>query len=458
MAKLFSIKNWTATQKLTFSFLIVIILGSFLLSLPISVRTGVHLPYLDHLFTAVSMVCVTGLTVISVQETYTWFGQIISMILIQVGGLGLVTLISMSLYFLKRKLSLKDQSTLLMALNRNSNDDYLHFLQTAYRYTFWVELISACILMTDFIPRYGVMKGIFNAIFISISAFCNAGFDNLGNSSLQGFVLNPTVNFTVAFLIIFGGIGFSVVFELKDRFSKFIYSRPRVWRLTFKKLSSHTRLVLISTALLLLIGTIIPWLSELHHNTTIGQYSLTEQLMISFFQSTAFRTAGFATIDYSQTHPFTNLVYMVLMVIGGAPGGTAGGIKVTTAAIMFLLFRSELKGHDKITFRKRVIPSQLVKQAMTIILFFFTMVIFGYSLLLLTHPQLNAFDLLFETISALATVGSTMGVTPLLTTPGKLIIIALMFIGRVGPFTVFLSIIQRGRKEIYYAETDILIG
>ena len=453
-----AIKNWTTTQKLTLSFLAVILTGSLLLSLPISNLPGTHTPYLHHLFTAVSMVCVTGLTVLSIKDTYTVFGQIIGIILMQIGGLGLITLISISLAYLKRKISLKDQSAIQMALNVNSSANISDFLFSVYRFTLTVEGAAACLLMLDFIPRYGVAAGIFNAIFVAVSAFCNAGFDNLGSNSLQDFVVNPIVNFTVAGLIFAGGLGFIVWFELRDRLLTFWRSKPRVWTWSFKHLSSHARLVLIATAIILTVGTIIPWLAEAKHGTTLASYNFFEQGMISFFQSVAFRTAGFATLNYEMTHPFTNLIYMILMLIGGAPGGTAGGIKVTTVAVMFLLFRSELKGHTEVTFRKRVISSRTVKQAMTIILFFFTVLVTGYSLLLLEHPHLNPFHLLFEAISALATVGSSAGITSQLNPQGHIILMALMFIGRVGPFTVFLSILQNDRKEIHYAETDILVG
>lgn len=458
MQDLFSPSKWTATQKLTVSFLVVILTGSFLLWLPISNQPGTHQTYLDHLFTAVSMVCVTGLTVLSIKDTYTVFGQIVGIVLMQIGGLGLITLISVSLFYLKRRISLKDQTTLQMALNRNTNDNYKDFLFNAYRFTFAVEAIGALVLMTDFIPRYGWAKGAFNAVFVAVSAFCNAGFDNLGSNSLQDFVLNPTVNFTVALLIIAGGIGFTVWAELSERLNQYFHSRPRLLRLSFRRLSSHSRLALIATATLLFGGALITWLSELRHGSTIGNYNIFQQWMISFFQSAAFRTAGFSTLNYEATHPFTNLVYMILMLIGGAPGGTAGGIKVTTAAIMFLLFRSELKGHTEVTFHKRVIPASAVKQAMTIILFFFTVLMIGYSLLLLEHPNLNPYHLLFEAISAMATVGSSAGITSQLTTWGRIIIMGMMFLGRVGPFTVFLSLLQRDRKEIHYADTDVLIG
>ncbi|MCW6662350.1 TrkH family potassium uptake protein [Aerococcaceae bacterium NML190073] len=458
MQKWFNYANWSASRKLSTSFLIVILIGSLLLSLPIAHQPGVRTTYLDHLFTSVSMVCVTGLSVITVSDTYNLFGQLIGICLMQIGGLGLITLISISFFSLKRRISLSNHYTLQEALNQNSTSNLRAFLFAAYRITILTELVAACVLMTDFIPRYGWFDGIFNAFFIAVSAFCNAGFDNLGASSLQQFALNPTINFTIATLIILGGIGFPVWINLCDTAKKFATAKPRHLHLASRQLTSHTRLVLMVSALLLVSGTLLTWLSEMNNPQTIGSFNFWQQGMASFFQTVTMRTAGFSTLNYELTTPFTNLMYMLHMFIGGAPGGTAGGIKVTTAAIMFLVFRSELSGYTHTVFHFRSIPAKLVKQALTIILFFFTLMITGYALLLFTQPHLESFALLFETVSAIATVGVSMNLTPELTTVGRIIVMCLMFIGRVGPFTVFLSLLQKEHKSIQYADTEILIG
>ena len=457
--KIWELRKWSAAQKMSASFLVVILIGSILLSLPIMHKdTAPVTTYLDHFFTAVSMVCVTGLTVISVGDTYNKIGQLVGIILMQIGGLGLVTILSVSAYALKQKLSLKEANVLQVALNRHTKRDVKQYLFTAYRFTFAVETIAALVLSIDFIPRYGVVDGIFNAVFIAVSAFCNAGFDNLGTTSLQQFATHPLINFTVIFLIIAGGIGFGVVSELRDWIGKLRSSKPIRIRYHWRRLSLHTRLVLYTSVIMWGTGTIVTWVSEMNNIATIGAYSLGEQGMISLFQTVAFRTAGFSTIDYSLTTPFTNLVYMLQMIIGGAPGGTAGGIKVTTAAILCLLFVSEIKGHSHVTFAKRVIHSRVVKLALTITLFYCIILFIGFAALLWTNPHLDSFSLLFESISAIATVGSSMNVTGQLNTMGEWIIIVLMFLGRVGPVTVIVSIMQRKQKEIHYATADIIVG
>lgn len=458
MQKWFNFSSWSPARKLSTSFLFVIWVGSLLLAMPIAHQPGVLTTYLDHLFTTVSMVCVTGLSVITVGDTYNLLGQSIAIALMQIGGLGLITLISISFFSLKRKLSLRSHYTLQEALNQNSTSNLRSFLFAAYRITLLTELVAACVLMTDFVPRFGWFNGLFNAVFISVSAFCNAGFDNLGASSLQSFVLNPTINLTIATLIFLGGIGFPVWLNVCDTVHHYITTKPRHWQLARRRLTIHTQIVLIVSACLLVSGTVITWLAERHNPQTIGNLPLLGQGLASFFQTVTMRTAGFSTLNYEYTTPFTNLVYMLHMFIGGAPGGTAGGVKVTTAAIMFLVFRSELSGYSHTVFRSRIIPPKLVKQALTIILFFFTLMMTGYALLLFTQPHLDPFALLFETVSAIATVGVSMNLTAKLTVVGRIIVMCLMFIGRVGPFTVFLSLLQKEHTSVQYAEAEILIG
>ncbi|WP_241152368.1 TrkH family potassium uptake protein [Vaginisenegalia massiliensis] len=452
--------HWTTPQKLTLSFVFIIFFGGFLLSLPISHRTTAPpTVFLDHLFTAVSMICVTGLTVLDVGAVYNNLGQIICIALMQIGGLGLITIISASMYYLNKKMSLKDQYFLQEALNRGTNDDFISFLMSVYKFTFSVEAIFACILMIDFIPRWGLGRGMFNSIFVAVSAFCNAGFDNFGSTSLQKFIGNPIVNFVVTSLIICGGLGFSVWFELRQKTKEYLSSKPRILRLTFRNLSVHTRLAITATVVVLTLGTTIGWLVEHNNPNTIGNLPLWQQWMASYFQAVTMRTAGFATINYENSHPFSNLMYIFQMIIGGAPGGTAGGIKVTTAAMLFLLFISELKGYSQVVYHKRTLPSYLLKQAMTITLFFLSALMVGFSLLLLTEPNPDPFKIMFEAVSAICTVGVSMNYTGQLTTWGRIIIMSMMFIGRVGPITVLISIIsQRKKYEVRYADAEVLLS
>ena len=453
------LNSLTSTQRLTFSFIIVIFIGSLLLSLPIThYADAPTTTYLDHLFNVVSMVCVTGLSVIPIASVYNGLGQVIAMLLIQIGGLGLVTLIAISTYLLRRRMNLSEQSLLQSALSYNNNNNLKHYLFDAYKLTFLMESLIAIILLFDFIPRFGIAHGMFNAIFIAVSAFCNAGFDNFGDASLKHFVLNPLINIAVATLIISGGIGFAVWMDLKKAIKHFFKDRPHRFSAFARSLSHQTRLVLITTGIILLLGTVLTWLIECKNPKTIGHYNIFQQLMVCFFQSVTMRTAGFATISYLDTYPATTILYMIQMIIGGAPGGTAGGIKVTTIAIAFLLFKSELSGQNEVTFHHRVIANKIIKQTLTVLIFFFTILISGYILLLQFEPHHDPLALLFEVISAIATVGVSMDLSPQLSQAGRFVIMALMFIGRVGPITVLLSLLQKKEKNIRYAQTNINVG
>lgn len=452
-------KQLTAAQKLCLSFVLVIIIGSVVLSLPFFHQADApSTHYLDHLFTVVSMVCVTGLAVFPISEVYNTAGQMVSMILIQIGGLGLVTLIALSFFTLRRKLSLSELTVLQSSLSRESSRHLNKYLYSVYKFTFFVEIVCACLLMIDFIPRFGIKQGIFNAIFIAISAFCNAGFDNFGSNSLISFQGNILVNLIVAFLIISGGLGFANWIDIVHRLKDYLRSKPRTLPLVLRRVKIQTRLVLLTTAILLTVGTTLTWLIESHNPNTIGHLPASQQLLISFFQTVTMRTAGFATIDYTQAHAATNFLFIIQMIIGGAPGGTAGGIKLASAAILFLLFRSELRGEKQVIFAKRHIPQNLVRQVLTILVFFFSVFITGYFLILIVEPTFPPFALLFETASALGTVGVSMNVTPHLNMFGRVIIMLLMFIGRVGPVTVLLSLSQKQKTPITYPKIDISLG
>lgn len=404
------------------------------------------------------MVCVTGLSVFPVAEVYNGLGQVISIILMQIGGLGLVTLIAVSTYLLRRRMNLSSQNILQSALSYDNSGHLKRYLFNVYKITFIIESLIAILFLIDFIPRFGVSHGIFNAIFLAVSAFCNAGFDNLGGDSLKPFVLNPLLNLLFMILIVSGGIGFAVWVDIKRAIKAFLADRPYHLKTFTRKLSNQTRLVLDTTAVILILGTAITWLLEANNPKTIGLYNPFQQFMVSLFQTVTMRTAGFATISYLDTHTATNILYMIQMIIGGAPGGTAGGVKVTTVAITFLLFKSELAGQSEVTYHHRIIANKVIKQTLTVLIFFFSILIVGYILLLQFEPYHDPIALLFEAVSAIATVGVSMDLTPQLSTSGRLVIMALMFIGRVGPLTVLLSLLQKKEKEIQYAQANITVG
>ena len=434
------INHLSVTQKLVLSFAFVIIVGSILLSLPIShYANSPETSYLDHLFNAVSMVCVTGLSVVPVSKAYNGFGQIISILLIQTGGLGLVSLIAFSTYTLKNKLGLSDQDLLQSALSRDNQKDLKAYLFNVYKITFSIEALAALVIMTDFIPRFGLGHGIFNSLFLAVSAFCNAGFDNLGTNSLQDYATNPTINLSVAFLIMSGGLGFAVWIDLIQMIRRYIKDRPRNWKLASRPFSNQSRLVLISTSCLLLGGTLLAWFLEMDNSKTIGTLNVCQQLLVSFFQTVTMRTAGFATISYTNADFSTNLLFMIQMIIGGGPGGTAGGLKTTTFALLFLAFHTMLRGgHDIECFQRKVAEDSL-RVAFVTFMLALGIYVTGTTVIAVIEPDtISLQKIMYETASAMATVGLTQDLTTHLRVGSKIVLMILMYAGRVGPMTIAL--------------------
>lgn len=440
------------------SFILLALVGSVVLSIPLLHQSGVQATYFDHFLTSVSLVSVSGMAALPVGTTYNFWGQVICLILIQIGGLGVVTLINFGLYTMHRRISLRDQYMIQEVFSRDTNEDFTSFLGSIYSFTLAAELIGSLFLMIDFVPRYGWARGMFNAFFIAVSSFSNSGFDNLGNTSLIAFNNNPLVLLTVSALIILGGIGFIVWFELKERIGEYMASRPRNLRLTLSRLSIHTRIVLITTIGLLILGTVTTFLCEVNNPRSMVQMTNGQQFLNSFFKSVNTRTAGYVAIDYQALLPVTKFLSMVYTIIGGAPGGTAGGIKVTSFAMMLLLIRAELKGYNEVVVFHRTIPIQLIKKATMIVLFFIFLLLMGYSLLLLTHPHLNGLDLLFEAVNAIGTSGISLNTTQLLHPIGKIILVVLMLAGRIGPITLILGLFKRTDQHIHYADTTIHLG
>ncbi|MBG9986572.1 TrkH family potassium uptake protein [Facklamia sp. DSM 111018] len=451
-------RNWSTSVIITLSFISLALVGSIALSMPFATHPYTQTIFFEHFITAVSLVCVSGIASLPIGETYTIFGQIIALILIQIGGLGVITIINTGLFYLNQQLSLKNQYLIQASLNRNTNSNLFDFLKSIYILTAIVELTGSIIIMTYFIPQYGWLKGSFNSIFLAVAAFTNSGFDNIGSASIQTFNQNPVITITVALLVIMGGLGFSVWFEILNRLEIFIKQRPRHFKLAFHNISTHTRLVLTMTLFLLIGGTLLIWMVEHNNPNTLANKPFPQQILESFFKSASTRSAGYTTFSYKGSQPFTKFIYMLLATIGGAPGGTAGGLKVTTVAILYLLFRAELMSYSKVIYNKRVVPDNLVKQAVMITIFFIFITLFGYGALLLTHPHLNSIGLLFETISAMGTLGVSLDVTEHLNYFGKMIILFLTLAGRVGPITVLLAILQKKNTEIHYSEANILIG
>ena len=439
-------------RRIFLSFAGVIFIGSLLLSLPFVQASGSQATYFDHLFTTVSMVCVTGLFTQPVATTYNVWGQLICMLLIQIGGLGLMTFIGVFYIQGKQTLSLRSRETIQESFSYGETRSLRAFIRSIFLTTFLVEGLGAFLLSFRFIPEFGWGRGIFTSIFLAISAFCNAGFDNFGSSSLVAFQTDPLINLVIAGLIITGGLGFMVWFDLVTQFDK-----KKKRRLRF-----HTKLVLFLTAGILLFGTVSTLFTEWHNPGTIGNLSVPEKVLVSFFQTVSMRTAGFASIDYTQARPVTLFIYILQMFLGGAPGGTAGGLKITTFFVLLVFARSELLGLPHANVAQRTIEARTVQKSFSVFIIFLMTFLLGLILLGITAQGTPRFIyLMFETISALATVGVTANLTPELGKLALSIVMVLMFIGRIGPLTLLVSLAdyQPDKKDlIQYMKADISIG
>lgn len=441
----------TPTERIIVSFAAVILTGSILLSLPISQLANSQASYWDNLFTAVSMVCVTGLFTQPVASSFTAFGQIICMILMQIGGLSLLSFIGMIALQAKRKLSFINLATLQESFSRDDTKDFHGFILSVFRFTFAIEGMGALLLAIYFVPKFGWAKGVFTSIFLAISAFCNAGFDNMGASSLVDFVKNPYINLIIASLIIMGGLGFSVWFDLQTQVKKKNHVR---------KFSFHTKVVLGLTATILALGTLLTLMTEYNNPNTIGTFSLGHKVLASFFQTVTMRTAGFATIDYTQARPISLLLYAFQMMLGGAPGGTAGGIKITAFLVLLVYARSEVLGLPYTNFKHRTIDTLTIRKAIAVFIVFLSTFLLGLFSISVTDSDKPLLFLIFEVMSALATVGVTANLTPSLTQAGQFIIMALMFFGRIGPMSILMSLSSKRASKtanLQYAKSSLIV-
>lgn len=455
-------KNMSPPRMIASSFLAVIAFGGLLLCLPVSHQPGVEVAALDAFFTATSAVCVTGLVTLVTATTWSVFGKIVILLLIQIGGLSLITIFTYFIVHLGRKVTLKDRLTVQAAFNVNDLSGMVRLVLLVIRGTFLCEGIGAIILTVSFLGKgFAWYDAIANGIFHAVSAFCNAGFDNIGEFSLMPYATDPVINFVIMGLIVMGGIGFSV---WRDMSLKVKYKiKPDIKR--SHRLSLHSKLALIATAVLLVAGATYFLIAEYNNPETLGPLSVAGKVVCAFFQSVTLRTAGFFTIAQNGLSETSKMISSVLMLIGGSPGGTAGGMKTVTVAILFLSVWSTLNGRRNIFAFGRTLPAFTLLRALTIIIIMLLLWLGGGVILAITE-QGSAFahtpaDLLFEVASALGTVGVTTGITPFLSFPGKLLLMLCMFVGRIGPITFMLSLQQRTstvNERIQYPGEDIMIG
>ena len=439
----------TTTHYILFSFLAAILVGSVLLTLPISSASGQATPFIDALFTATTATCVTGLVVVPTVTAWSLFGQIVILILIQIGGLGIITIMASITVFLHRRMGLTDRLLLQDAFNLNTLSGLEAFVKKVIKGTLIIEGIGACIYMTVFVPQFG-LKGIWISIFTSISAFCNAGIDIIAENSLCDYALNPIMNITTCLLIILGGLGYIVWWDLM-RVSKLRRTRKSpFWR----SLTLHSKIVISATAGLILVGGILILLFEYGNPNTIGGLSLLEKIEVALFQSVTTRTAGFATIPQENLSNASAIICLLLMFIGGSPVGTAGGIKTVTFVVLIASAFATIRNQKEVNLFGRTLSKEAVSKAVAVTCMSFT-IMFVSTILLSAVTNADALDILYETVSATATVGLTRNLTPILNIYGKLIIIATMYLGRVGPISLAVAFnFKREKKNIIKNPTE----
>ncbi|NLC17481.1 MAG: Trk family potassium uptake protein [Clostridiales bacterium] len=458
-----TIDNATSYKKRLSPILIIIlgylgaiIIGTLLIALPVANTSGNWLNLLDAFFMATSAVCITGLTVVNTTLSFTIFGQIVLLVLIQIGGLGIMGFSSAIFLAIRKKLTLSNKLAIQQAVGDMPSFKIAQYLRYMIVTTVIIEALGTMALAPAFYKAFGPI-GIFKALFISVSAFCNAGFDVLsyqrGLGSLMDFADNVLVLLSVSFLIILGGIGFWVIMDV----------------LTMRKINrlmTHTKIVITATIALILLGSIGYLIAEWNNPHTLGNMDMGQKFLNSFFMAVTPRSAGFYNVNINNLTVFSKFLTMLLMFVGSSPASTGGGIKTTTAVILLLAIIAGLKSKDRIILNKHAITSRMILKAVAVVSLFCLLVISATMALLVTESaSLNAQgfaldNLFFEALSALTTVGFSFGVTPYLSAGGKIIIMLAMFLGRLGPLTIGLLFLKNIKKEdkLRYPETTIMIG
>ena len=440
-------KKLNEVQILALGFVILIFTGAVILTLPISSASGESTNFLDALFTATSASCVTGLVTLDTGTHWSLFGQLVIIILIEIGGLGFMSFATFFAILLGKKITLKNRLIMQEAMNTFSIQGLVKMVKYVLMFTFTIQFFGALLLSTQLVPEFGLAKGAFYSIFHSISNFCNAGFDLFGNfTSLTGYYNNPVILLTISALIAIGGLGFTVLLE--------IYNYKGL-----KKLSIHTKVVLLITAILLVGGTICIFILEYNNPETLANMNFRDKVVNSIVAATSPRTAGVNSISTDGMTTAGKFLTIILMFIGGSPGSTAGGLKTTTFGIILFTVICVIRGReDTEAFGKRF-SKELVYKAFSLLFIGMALVIFVTMILTITEPGESFISLLYEATSAFGTVGLTTGVTQRLSSIGKVIIITMMYFGRVGPLTVAIALASRQKKSRYkYPEAKVLIG
>lgn len=445
-------------QLIALGFLGVILLGAVLLWLPFSNQEP--LAFADALFTSVSAVCVTGLLTIVPATQFTVAGQIILLLLIQIGGLGVIACTIAFFLILRKKITMKERVMIQQTYGLDTLSGLVKYIILILKGTFLVEGIGACFYAVKFIPEFGWGKGIAYSVFQSISAFCNAGIDILGNQSYKGYVTSPVINITTMLLIVLSGLGFLVWHDIGKTIAH-VWKQKLPKKRMLTRLGLQSKIVLVMTAFLITVGTLGFFLLEYRNPETMGTMSVGQKLMASAFQSITSRTAGFAAVSQGDLTPASKLLGCILMFVGGSPGGTAGGVKTTTIALLLLVCGSVLRGSKDAECFGRRISSTIVNSAITIILVTFLIWVGGIALITILEPNVEFLDIMYEATSAIATVGLSADLTPLLGRGSQAVLMILMYAGRIGPMTMALVFAGKARKSSQLRELPekhIMIG
>ena len=443
-------RSLSPTKIIAITFAVIILIGALLLTLPAASRDGISCGFRPALFTATSATCVTGLVLYDTWTQWSGFGQIVIISLIEIGGLGFMSAASVFVFFLRRKVGLKQRMLMAQALSLNDMEGVVRLQKVVLTGSLTIEAVGAGILTLRFWPEYGFVKALRWGVFHSISAFCNAGFDIFGcitpGASLMEFQSDPLVLLTLGALVVVGGLGFFVWEEIAQKRS-------------FRAFSVYTKLVLLTTGALLLLGTVMTCILEWNNPATLGPMSVGDKLLNGLFQSITLRTAGFTAIDQGALTEGGKAFSLVLMLIGGSSGSTAGGLKTVSMIVLILFLAARARGRSTVSVFKRTIPNDKVLDAMTIAGIMIALAVFGGIFICATSP-VDFADAMYESVSALATVGLTAGVTTGLSIPAQILIMIYMYFGRVGILTISLGFLigDKADDRFQYAHTNLLIG
>ena len=427
--------RWNTMKILALGFMSVILVGGILLALPFCNKQPIA--FIDALFTSTTAVCVTGLVTVTPSVQFTLVGQVILLVLIQVGGLGIIACATGFLLILRRQITVRERIVIQETYNMESPGGMVAMIRRVIKGTLVVEAVGGVLYAFQFVPEYGLPKGIWYSIFHAVSAFCNAGVDILGDSSLQKYVGNPIINITTILLVIVSGIGFTVWQDVITN-GKRIYQREVPKRWWFTRLRLHSKLAIVTTLILLISGTVGIFLMERTNPDTIGNLSLRGKWMASLFQSVTTRTAGFATVSQAGLRDQSKFFCSILMFIGGSPGGTAGGVKTTTVAMIILTCLSVFRGGEQVECFGRRLSAKNIRMGFAVVMTAVTVLFAGTIAITILESEAPFIDILYEAVSAVGTVGLTADLTPKLSTASHIVLIIMMYIGRIGPISLAL--------------------